>query len=72
MTKVLELTLDQILKSTDPKYTEVSRDTLTRRCQTGEIKARKVGIQWVVKMTIPNKKAIAKRERAPKKPRDKE
>lgn len=67
--KVLELTLDQILTH-QPKLTDVSRDTLTRRCQNGKIAARKVGIQWVIKLTKQNLKAIAERERAPKRPRD--
>jgi hypothetical protein len=65
MKKVPEITLDEILKH-EPPLTDVSRDTLTRRCQNGTIKARKVGIQWVVKLTKPNLKAIAERERAPK------
>lgn len=67
--KVPEVTLDEIIKY-NPPLTTVSRDTLTRRCQDGRIKARKVGIQWVVKLTKPNLKAIAERERAPKKSRN--
>ena len=65
MKKLPELTLDEIVTHV-PQLTTVSRETLTRRCQNGTIKARKVGIQWVVKLTKPNLKAIAERERAPK------